>query len=595
MKPTTPCASFRARNALFVSVLALALGIPSSSWARQFRTEQVPNGTGQCNLCHAAGSGYTGFGNDARRTFQGRDVNWSAIFDLDSDGDGYTNGEELGDPLGVWTQGGFPEFQRLSQPEDRNNTPFPPIEAPIPSPLSLDLDEDASADFTLTATDPDNSGVLYYRVVEAPSLGTIELNRATGEGVYTGNPNASGQDSFSYWIFDGSGFTDPIEVSVEIAEINDPPEINIRSSYPAAISEFLEIPLVALDPEDGEVPVMIQGSLPEGAEVRNGTLRWTPTEGQQGTYPLSFWAQDRQGERASVNSEIVVTDVILPEELEIRGNLTGEEGDTLMIAAYVQGGSRQNVTWNFGDGSPTESGINLNEVEHQYTQSGSFRIQVTVEDAGVTHEAVEFARLDNIDPTVDAGPDKTVEVGQEVTFQGSASDPSPQDQAELRYFWSFGDESPDVIGAASASHTYTQTGTYEATFTVLDDSGRGSDSLIVEVVPVGDGNNAGNNDTENNDTENNDSPDMGLPGDMGDGGEDSGTQDTCEPGITSICVCSESEFGQRTCGSLGLWGSCQCSSDAQDDGCNVPAGKPHESPTLPLFLLLGGLLWMRRR
>ena len=42
--------------------------------------------------------------------------NWSAICNLDSDGDGKTNGEELGDPNCVWTKGETPNGPATSHP-----------------------------------------------------------------------------------------------------------------------------------------------------------------------------------------------------------------------------------------------------------------------------------------------------------------------------------------------------------------------------------------------------------------------------------------------------------------------------------------------
>jgi hypothetical protein len=78
--------------------------------ARPFRLQQVPNGSNfGCTLCHSSvgGDALNPFGADVLATLtppsvpiSSRDVDWAAIFQLDSDGDGYTNGEELSDPDG---------------------------------------------------------------------------------------------------------------------------------------------------------------------------------------------------------------------------------------------------------------------------------------------------------------------------------------------------------------------------------------------------------------------------------------------------------------------------------------------------------------
>ena len=85
------------------SVAAL-LATAETSHARAFRVAQVPNGDAfQCGLCHeggVAGAARTAFGLQVEETLVNENVDWGAIFDLDADGDGFTNGQELADPDG---------------------------------------------------------------------------------------------------------------------------------------------------------------------------------------------------------------------------------------------------------------------------------------------------------------------------------------------------------------------------------------------------------------------------------------------------------------------------------------------------------------
>lgn len=82
----------------------------SIATARSFRVRQIPNGNNfTCDSCHSKVSlleeDLTPFGDDVNQRLSGGDVVWAQLWDLDSDGDGFSNGLELGDPDGSWRTG----------------------------------------------------------------------------------------------------------------------------------------------------------------------------------------------------------------------------------------------------------------------------------------------------------------------------------------------------------------------------------------------------------------------------------------------------------------------------------------------------------
>lgn len=83
----------------------------------------IPNGdetTATCIYCHTAPPARNVFG-DAVLPYTPANLAalWPALCDLDSDNDGVTNGEELGDPCCVWTMGGpAPQEAIASNPGD---------------------------------------------------------------------------------------------------------------------------------------------------------------------------------------------------------------------------------------------------------------------------------------------------------------------------------------------------------------------------------------------------------------------------------------------------------------------------------------------
>lgn len=114
----------------FLAFSIITLGIVNLAEARQFRVDQVPNNEYDCGLCHQDGIGgadRNSFGQQVQQNLtssgQEGDVQWGEIYQLDADGDGFTNGEELGDPDGDWEIGDpDPEFEP-SHPAKPAQTP----------------------------------------------------------------------------------------------------------------------------------------------------------------------------------------------------------------------------------------------------------------------------------------------------------------------------------------------------------------------------------------------------------------------------------------------------------------------------------------
>ncbi len=103
--------------------------------ARPFRVDQIPNGTKHgCRNCHNDDEGATNtpFLADVRSSLgtgaiQEAQVGWGpTLCNVDSDGDGWSNAIELGDPDCVWTIGAQPAKGASGNPGDAAKHP-PPV------------------------------------------------------------------------------------------------------------------------------------------------------------------------------------------------------------------------------------------------------------------------------------------------------------------------------------------------------------------------------------------------------------------------------------------------------------------------------------
>lgn len=161
--------------------VALVVGTVNDAHARSFRPSMLPNGSvNSCSNCHfnrGGGGRRNPFGEavQALVTPGGRQVFWGPdLAALDSDGDGVSNGEELGDPEGQWVAGdpapGNPA--RVTNPGDPEDRP-----EPEPAPAAQFRRGDFNSDGQVNITDPISTLSFLFAGIGSPScLKAVDTN-----------------------------------------------------------------------------------------------------------------------------------------------------------------------------------------------------------------------------------------------------------------------------------------------------------------------------------------------------------------------------------------------------------------------------------
>jgi hypothetical protein len=168
-----------------------------------------------------------------------------------------------------------------------------------------------------------------------------------------------------------------------------------------------------------------------------------------------------------------------------------QEGKAVSFSSRASDGTDEPLTytWNFGDGS-SASGADLREPSHVFvanTTSTPFTVTLTVSNATDTVSLTRDITIEDVAPTVDAGPGATIHAGDSVTFQGAASDAGglgtiSSVQWDFNYNGTTFNADSSANGLLAPSHTFAMPGLYLVALQATDAGG--NTSLGVTAVLV---------------------------------------------------------------------------------------------------------------
>jgi PKD repeat protein len=177
-------------------------------------------------------------------------------------------------------------------------------------------------------------------------------------------------------------------------------------------------------------------------------------------------------------------------------NQTADEGDTVSLApaTFTDPGDddTHTATINWGDGTIEPGTVNqaANTVSgsHVYEDDGLFTVTVTVTDDDGGSDSDSFTvTVDNVAPSVNAGADQNVDVGETVSLDPATfTDSGGDDTHTATINWGDGTVGPGTVNQANntvnGSHVYTTAGIYTVTVTVVDDDGGESSDTFTVIV-----------------------------------------------------------------------------------------------------------------
>lgn len=290
---------------------------------------------------------------------------------------------------------------------------------------------------------------------------------------------------------ENSEVSEPVEIRV--ANPNRPPVLSVTGSRSVFEGETLELRLTAVDPDGArDVPAFRGVDLPAWVEVdpRTGEVKISPgydavtTKEQQKAYPLRFQACDPEPKCASVEVQVLVSNVNSGPELGAIPDLSVREGDQVLFTldpavdpdgdpvTYTAGPL---PTWlKFDRESRTFSGTPDYEVAIQQEPSVAFNITVKAADPEKRTDSKGFnvtVANRNRPPQFKRVSDKSQPEGNTFGFIVEATDPD-NEIPELTVTGlppnSAFQKNGDGTGAFVWASKQDQAGVYKLAFTASD-------------------------------------------------------------------------------------------------------------------------------
>jgi len=389
---------------------------------------------GSCLSCHPSGSKRNAYANDWRSNGH----SFAAVEQLDSDGDGLSNIEEI-------SAGFFPG--------DPNSKP--PTSA---SPPVADAGPDQTVDEGVTVTldgsnssDPDND-ISSYQWNQTGGLSVSLSNSSAARPTFKSPDVGPGGESltFQLTVTDSGGLQSTDTCIVNVSWINLPPTANAGPDQ--TVNEGVTVSLNGSNSTDPDYDISSYQWIQTGGTLVNLSnttavqpIFTSPDVGPSGeSLAFQLTVTDSGGLQSTDTCIVNVSWVNLPPTADAGLDQTVNQGDTVVLDGFNSTDPDDGIAsylWKQTSGTPATLS-STTAVQPTFTapdvgpSGASLTFQLTVTDSGglqTTDTCIVTVSSVNLPPVANAGPDQTVNEGDTVILDGSNS--TDPDDGVASYLW----------------------------------------------------------------------------------------------------------------------------------------------------------------
>jgi hypothetical protein len=376
----------------------------------------------------------------------------------------------------------------------------PVNDAPVANNGTLSVIEEAPAAGLVTASDIDGDALTFILVTDG-AKGSVTLDGATGVYEYAPDPDATGEDTFTFKATDGDAQSNVAAVTVSITNVDD-----IPVAAPDVVSTPEDTPVVIgvlgndLGVGDAPLTTSILIDPLSGTAVANadGTVTYTPAANASGVATFTYQVTDADGQSSFALVSVTVT--------AVNDAPVAEDGDLLVVedgasAGVLMASDVEVDTFTFSIASaPGKGTVSLNAATGAFTYTAtanangadSFTFTATDSHGAISAAATISVTITPVnDIPVAAADAETTAEDTAVVINVVANDTGLGDGAVVTL--EAGTLTPDEGSAVAAGGTITFTpagdlfGPVSFDYRLTDDDGEtATATVVVTVTPVDD-------------------------------------------------------------------------------------------------------------
>ncbi len=385
----------------------------------------------------------------------------------------------------------------------------PVDDPPDADPQTLTTPEDTPLPITVTGSHADGDP-LTYGIVSGPSNGTIAgFDPATGDLLYTSDPNFTGTDSFVFEACDpdpGHGCAQAT-VTIEVTPVNDPPVAQDQSRTTPEDTETGFFALSVVDPDNALAELSCDCLVPpdHGTVVRGlgYTVNYIPDPDFSGTDTFRYEVCDPSGlcDTATVtitvtntndNPLISASDQTTPENTPVTFPVVHSDPDDDPLSCTTSDPAYGTIAPASGTVSPPYPSTEMLTYTPDAGFSGVDQVVITCSDGqgGSDSVTVEVSVIPVNDPPLANDQDVTAEEDTPLSITVTATDPDG-DGLTYSILTTPTDGTISGLNPSTGELTYTPDADYSGpdsfTFEACDPSGACDTGVVtITVEPVDD-------------------------------------------------------------------------------------------------------------